>query len=337
MRNSKITIDDIAAKSGVSKMTVSRVINNKGSVSKKTAENVLRIMKKLDYHPNLIAQSLSSQKTATIGVLIPKTKQLFLDNYIAQILSGITDVAQQKNYRILVIPFDLDSEKGNQYLSVIKSKLVDGLILLKTKINDPFIDDLAEYGVPFILVNNKKIADNINFIDAENILGAKEAVKYLFSKGHKKIAFIAGSMDETNSKDRFKGYKEALKELGIPYLKEYVIYGDFNKDKAFTEVDKFLKLKKRPTAIFSSDDYMAIGAIEKIKSVGLSVPEDIAIVGFDNIELSGFIKPSLTTIKQPMYEIGRSAVEVLLDLVAKKKVPPIRNMLKTELIKRDSA
>lgn len=336
MQNQKVTMDDIAAKAGVSKMTVSRVINNHPFVSKKTADNINRVMKELDYHPNLIAQSLSSQKAMTIGVIIPKTTQLFLDNYIAQVLSGITDIAQQKNYRILLMPFDPNDVTGNYYISLVKSRLIDGIILLKTKIDDPFIDDLAEFGFPFILVNNKRIDKKVSFIDSENVKGAKQAVNYLYSKGHKKIAFIAGSMDETNAKDRFIGYKEALKSLGLPFHQNYVVYGEFCKDKAYKEVGKLLELKNRPTAIFSSDDYMAIGAIEKIKNAGLSVPNDIAIVGFDDIEIGSFTQPSLTTIQQPMYQIGKQSFENLLLLMNNKKKAPIRIMLKTELIIRDS-
>ena len=332
-----ITITDIANKANVSRMTVSRVLNNSGPVAQETAEKIKSIMKELNYHPNLIARSLSSQRTLTIGVIIPKTEKLFLDNYIAQILSGVTDIAQRSNYRIMLIPVNHSKEEEGDYINFVRSKLFDGLILLKTKTNDPHLSELARSGFPYILVNYRKFGDNFNFVDSENIKGAELAVEHLANKGHKKIAFVAGSMDEVNARDRLKGYKNILKKYGLPFRDDYIIYGDFNKETAFENSKKLLELQDRPTAIFCSDDYMALGVIEQIKKYNLSVPKDIAVVGFDNIEIGGFSKPALTTIKQPMYEIGKTSSEALLALIKKTKKSPIRIMLKTELIIRESA
>ena len=331
-----ITITDIANKANVSRMTVSRVLNNSGPVAQETAEKIKSIMKEMNYHPNLIARSLSSQKTLTIGVIIPKTEKLFLDNYIAQILSGVTDIAQRNNYRIMLIPVNHSRGEEGDYLNFVKSKLFDGLILLKTKTNDPHLAELARSGFPYIVVNYRKFGDNFNFVDSENIKGAELAVEHLISRGHKKIAFVAGSMDEVNARDRLKGYKNVLKKYGLPFKDEYIIYGDFNKETAFENSKKLLELQDRPTAVFCSDDYMALGVIEQIKKYNLSVPKDIAVVGFDNIEIGGFSKPALTTVKQPMYEIGKTSSEALLALIKKTRKSPIRIMLKTELIIRES-
>ncbi len=332
-----ITITDIANKANVSRMTVSRVLNNSGPVAQETAEKIKGIMKEMNYHPNLIARSLSSQKTLTIGVIIPKTEKLFLDNYIAQILSGVTDIAQRNNYRIMLIPVNHSREEEGDYLNFVRSKLFDGLILLKTKTNDPHLTELAKSGFPYILVNYRKFGDNYNFVDSENIKGAELAVEHLYKKGHRKIGFIAGSMDEVNGRDRLKGYKNILKKYKLPIKDEYIIYGDFNKETARENSKKLLELKDRPTAIFSSDDYMALGVIEQIKMYKLDVPKDIAVIGFDNIEIGEFSKPALTTVKQPMYEIGKTSSEALLGLIKKIKKSPIRLMLKTELIIRESA
>jgi DNA-binding LacI/PurR family transcriptional regulator len=331
-----ITITDIANKAKVSRMTVSRVLNNSGPVAPETAEKIKSIMKELNYHPNLIARSLSSQKTMTLGVVIPKTEKLFLDNYIAQILSGVTDIAQENNYRIMLIPVNHSGEEGD-YLNYVRSKLFDGLILLKAKLNDPYLTKLAKSGFPYLMVNYRKFGDNYNFVDSENIKGAELAVEHLHSMGHKKIAFVAGSMDEVNGRDRLKGYKNILKKYKLPFKDDYVICGDFNKEIAYEESKKLLNLKDRPTAIFCSDDYMALGVIDQIKNYKLSVPKDIAVIGFDNIEIGEFSKPALTTVKQPMYEIGKTSSEALLALIKKTKKSPVRIMLKTELIIRESA
>ena len=333
----KININDIAKKANVSKMTVSRVLNNNGPVALKTRENIIKIMKELNYQPNLIARSLSSNKTMTIGVVIPKTEKLFLDNYIAQILSGITDIALENNYRIMLVPVkSIEGDEGC-YLNYARSKLFDGLILVKTKTDDKYLNKLADSGFPFVVVNYRKNNKNINYVDSENINGAEKAVDFLISKGHRKIAFVMGSVNETNANDRISGYKKALNKNKIKFNENYVIYGDFNKEKAFSESKKLLKLKTRPTAIFCSDDYMAIGVIEQIKEQGLSIPKDIAVIGFDDIELCKYTIPTLTTVAQPLYEIGKSSAKVLLEIISKETKPPVRKMLKTELIIRESA
>lgn len=331
-----VTIADIAKKAKVSKMTVSRVLNNHKHVAGATAERVKRVMSELEYHPNLVARSLSSQRTMTIGVVIPKTEKLFLDNYIAQVLSGVTDIAQENNYQIMLIPVSHPGKDNGDYLKYVRSKLFDGLILLKAKVNDSNLSALAESGFPYIMVNYRKFGDSYNFVDSENVKGAEYAVEHLYGKGHRKIAFVAGSMDEINARDRFKGYRNVLEKHSLPFREEYVIYGDFNRETAYENSKKLLDLADRPTAIFCSDDYMALGVIEQIKNHGLSVPKDIAIVGFDNIEIGEFSKPALTTVNQPMYEIGKSSIEALLALIKNVRKNPIRIMLRTELIVRES-
>jgi LacI family transcriptional regulator len=332
-----ITIYDIAKKANVSSMTVSRVINGSGPVAPKTAEKIKKIIEKHNYHPNLIARSLSSRRTKTIGVIIHQTEKVFLDNYIAQVLSGVSDVARQNDYRIMLLPVRKSVTDKYSYVNMVKSRLFDGLVLLKTSLNDHALPNLAESGFPYVLVNYRTNKHSYNFVDAENIKGAELAMDYLYEKGHRKIAFVKGSMNETNAVDRFIGYKKQLKKYKIPFRDELVIQGDFTRDTAYKNAAEILKLKNKPTAVFCSDDYMALGVIERIKSAGLSVPEDIAVVGFDDIEIGEFTRPTLTTIKQPMYEIGKSAFEALTVLISKKHKAPVSIMLKTELIKRESA
>ncbi len=215
--------------------------------------------------------------------------------------------------------------------------MFDGLIFLKSKINDTQLPELAKSGFPYIMVNYRKFGNNINFVDSENVKGAELALEHLYSKGHRRIAFVAGSMDEINARDRFKGYKNIVKKYKLPFIEEYIIYDDFNKETAYENSRKLLDLKERPTAVFCSDDYMALGVIEQIKNYKLSVPDDIAVIGFDNIEIGEFSKPALTTVKQPMFEIGKTSSEALLALIKRTKKSPVRLILKTELILRESA
>ena len=333
----KVTIDDIAKKANVSKMTVSRVLSGKGPVAKKTSARIKQIIDELDYQPNLIARSLSSKKSMILGVIIPKIEHMFLDNYIAQILSGVTDIAIQNNYRIMLCPVEIKEDRNTDYLNLARSKLFDGMILLKTKDNDPNIPVLADAGFPFVLVNYKRYSKNINFVDSQNYKGAKIAVEYLHESGHRDIAFVAGTMDETNAKDRLKGYQDAMTDLGLSYDDDRIVYGDFNKKTAYQEAVKFFKRRKKPTAVFCSDDYMAIGVMERIKEEGLSIPDDVAVVGFDDIELAAYVKPALTTIRQPIYKLGKTAAEVLLKLINGDQKKAIHKLLNVELVKRASA
>jgi DNA-binding LacI/PurR family transcriptional regulator len=315
-------------------MTVSRVFSEKNNVSEKTSKKIKKIAQKIGYHPNLIARSLSNRKSMTIGVFVPKTRHLFLDIYITQILSGISDVTQEHDYRLMLFPIDYKKEKSDLYLSIARSHLVDGIILIKTKVNDKRIDDLKAINFPYVLVNHRN--NSYNFVDASNIKGAKLAIEHLYNLGHRKIAFVAGSLDETNAIDRLNSYKKTLKTLGLSFNKEWIINGEFSNETAFEKSKILLTSKQLPTAIFCSDDYMAIGVMERIKEFGLSVPKDISIFGFDDIEISSYINPSLTTIRQPMSKIGEKSAELLLDLIHKKRTPPIHEFLDVELITRQS-
>jgi len=333
----KTTIADIAKRANVSKMTVSRVLNGKGHVAQSTINKVKKVIEDVGYQPNLLARGLASKRTMFLGVIIPKIEHMFMDNYIAQIISGVTDVSIENKYRIILCPVDPDGEQnGMEYLNLARGKMLDGMILLKTKFNDTNIPILAESGFPFVLVNHKRYSQNVNFVDSQNTKGAKMAVEYLYNKGHRKIAFVAGSLDETNAKDRLKGYEEAIKIFKLQYRDEWIINGDFDKEKAYREAEKLLNHQEKPTAIFCSDDYMAIGVIDRIKEYGLSVPDDIAIVGFDDIEIGAYIKPSLTTIRQPIYDLGKSAAETLLKIINKEQNTPVRKLLNVELVQRES-
>ncbi len=332
----KTTISDIASKAGVSRMTVSRVLSGNGPVAEETAKKIKSIMAEMNYQPNLIARSLSIRKSMNLGVLIPKTEQLFLDNYIAQVLSGVSDIAQENDYRIMLVPVNQSCSEKGSYINYARSNLFDGIILVKAKINDPNLPELAESGFPFILVNYRKNEHGYNYVDSENVKGAELAMEHLYEKGHRKIAFVEGTKEETNSRDRLKGYKNSLKKFGLEYREEYVICGEFEKEIAYERSESLLNLVERPTAIFCSDDYMALGVIERIKTYGLSVPNDIAVIGFDNIEISQFSRPALTTVRQPIYEIGKTAATALLNIIGNKISQPVRKILKTKLIIRES-
>ena len=331
----KVTITDIARKAGVSKMTVSRVINKTGTVASQAQEKIEKLIKEMNYHPDQIARSLSSKKTRTIGIVIPKKEKIFMDNYIAHVLSGVSEVLKDRDYRIMLFPIDVDNEF--EVLNLAQGNLVDGLVLLKISDRDKYVSHLSESSLPCIRINNRVDDDKVNFIDSENIKGAKLAMEYLYRKGHRKIGFVCGKLDETNGMDRFVGYKESLDDLGLKYIEDWIIQGEFDKDIAYEHTEKILRLTNRPTAIFSSDDYMALGVIEKLQEKGYQVPGDFAVIGFDDIDIASILKPALTTIRQPMHELGSEAAMLLLKLIDKKIKPPIKKYLDVRLIVRETS
>jgi DNA-binding LacI/PurR family transcriptional regulator len=337
MKINKITLNDIADLTGVSAMTVSRVVSGKGIVAEPTKQKILKTIEQLDYKPNLIARSLSSQRTMTIGVIIPKTKQVFLDNYIAQILSGVMTVVKQQDYRLMIYPVEEHEKSHNLYLDIVKSKLLDGFIMLKPRINDANLESLIDFGFPTILINHRTIDKRVNFIDTKNVEGAKIAVKYLFEKGCRDIAFVSGSIEESNGVDRLNGYKEAMLQLGLPLNPKWIIDGNFDAGRAYQEVDRLLEAKTIPDAIFCADDYMAISVMERVIERELSVPDDIAVIGFNNIDIAKYTRPALTTIKQPLLMMGKLAAESLIALIERTSLPPIQKLLDLQLIVRESA
>jgi LacI family transcriptional regulator len=333
----KITLADIAKKANVSKMTVSRVLGGKGPIAAETRRRVMRIIDEMGYHPNLIARSLASRRSMILGVIIPWKERLLLDNYVAQVLSGVMDAARNHHYRILLCPVEIRREDDQQYLNIARTRLLDGMILVQTKMDDPSIDALAGMGFPFVLVNQRRYSRLCSFVDSQNIKGAQTAVRHLHGLGRREIACVAGSMDETNARDRLQGYRKAMKELGLPVREDWIVYGDFDQETAFQESLRLFSGVRRPTAVFCSDDTMAIGVVKRILDLGLRIPGDVAVVGFDDIEPASYVQPALTTIRQPMAGLGRASVDLLLELISGKQKAPVRRMLPTELVRRESA
>ncbi len=337
MNSKKITIADIAARAGVSAMTVSRVLSGNAPVARNTEKRIRKIIAELGYQPNWLARSLSRKKSLILGVTVPQQEQVLMDNYIAQVLSGITDVAQQADYRILIIPFDPIQGAEDEYVQWARSKLIDGLILLKTIMGDTRIEQLAATEFPFVLINHKYRNDRVNFVDTRNVSGARKAVHYLFAKGYRKIAFVAGNLKESNAFDRLRGFKEAMHKLNLEIRKEWIIPGWFDQQAAYIESQRLFRNSDIPDAVFCSDDYMAIGVIRRAQETGIIVPRDLAVMGFDDIELAQYVYPSLTTVHQPLTRLGRKATQILLQLIDGSRIPPIHEFMQVDLIERESA
>ena len=322
-------IHQVAKEAGVSVATVSRVLNRHSSVSPKTRTRVEAVIEKLNYKPNMLGRNLRSSRSSLILALIPSTS----NPYYTHIVTGIENEAITNNYNIMLCTTDSNEEREDMYFEMVKHKLVDGVISVDP--SAPFHQKiLTDARYPVVLCGEFEGNDMVPSVGIDNKTAAYRAVKHLISIGHRKIALINSNIHTASLREQ--GYLKALEEHNIPYNPAWVIHSDLVLQKTSQPIRELLLMKDRPTAVFAVSDTIAISTLKTIKDCGLSAPEDIAVVGFDNIEFSYMTNPSLTTISQPMKEMGEQAVRLLLHKIQspKKKMKSI--ILDHELIIRES-
>lgn len=329
-----VTIRDVAKQAGVSTTTVSHVINQSRFVSATAARRVQRAMRDLKYQPNAVARSLRRKHTRTLGLVLPDSASPFF----AEVARGIEDFAFRQGYNVLFGSSDHDLEKENAYLRVFIEKQVDGMIFVAAGESTRNIEQLQAERLPLVLVDREFKNVHADYVVADNRRGGFLAAEHLIQIGHRRIACIAGPSPNTPSADRVTGYRDALKAYHIPFDPKLVRRGDFQAHTGFAAARFFITRKSnRPTAIFACNDMMALGALGAIYTAGLSVPEDIAVVGFDDILLASYAAPPLTTVRQPKYEMGQLAAQILLERISRQeKGGEKRHLLPTQLIVRQS-
>ena len=331
--------NDVAKMAGVSGATVSRVFNAPETVNKATKEAVLSAAEELGYHPNAIASNFVKGRSGNIGIIIPQIPNvhIFSVYYFSEILSGIGAALEDKGYDLLLFFHNIDEKEADNYLRFFNRGKVDGCILLGTKRNDCGLLTLRDAGFNFCLINNYIVDSAISFIDVDNITGSRQAVKHLISLGHRNIAFLNGPDCFTNSIDRLEGYKYELMENGIEFIGENVLHGNYGRKSGFEAAEELLKLKKRPTAVFCANDRMAAGLVQAFKEKGVNIPEDIAIVGYDDSDIARLVEPAMTSVRVPFYELGRRcAVEFCNQLNSEVK-DKFGIFMKPELVIRESS
>jgi LacI family transcriptional regulator len=325
------TIRDVARKANVSIATVSRVVNNNPhKVSKATRKRVLKAIQGFDYRPNALAKSLLFKKTMTIGIIIPDIS----NPYYAEIVRGIQDVADQHGYAVMLQNTDRKEERIVKYIYLLREKAADGIIFSGGIIHSEEISTaLKELRERVVVIGRHKVDFPAVLVD--NLGGSAQAIHHLIDLGHKRIGFISGPDKSTTAKDRLKGYRNALEQRGYPFDKSFVRQGDLTPRSGYLAARELLMQKNRPTAVFAANDQMAFGTISAAQEIGLNVPDDLAVVGFDNIPLSSYFKPSLTTVEIPMYSIGVAAMGMLVDLISLKNIERAR-WFETKLLVRGS-
>lgn len=332
-----MNLDDIARKAGVSRATVSRVINNKGYVSPKTRARVAEVIEREGFTPNPVARMLVTQRTQTIGIVIPHIPNALFDEsrYFSAVLQGITQVTHERDYGVLLWLEQPGDNENRFYKRILQSRLMDGLLLASTFTDAQLPSRLLETGMPFTMVDcPAQDDDKITYVTIDNQRAARQVVEHFVSLGCRKIATITGSLRHTDGIARHEGYRRALEEFGIPYNPDLVVESDFSFTMGYQGMKQLIG--RDFNALFASSDMVATGAIKAIREAGLRVPEDIAIVGFDDLPTSLSVSPHLTTIHQPIQQKGARAAELLLDMIEGKQSAPVHEILPTHLVVRDS-
>jgi DNA-binding LacI/PurR family transcriptional regulator len=314
------TIKDVAKYAGVSPATVSYVINNNSSeVGYLTQQKVLEAIKTLNYHPNVNARILKSKITRNIGVILLHTeiKQLLLDPWTMQLLAGILDVSRELGYSIL-IDFIVEWNEEN-YARIFWQKKTDGTIILGAAIADKIFEKVTVDGVPHLFIDRYTDDTKSNCVCVDNEGGARKAVQYLASLGHRKIAYIGGTEEFSSGLYRKKGYCETMGELNLPVDSDYICSGKWSEESGYDSLIRLFALDSPPTAVFCANDRIAIGVLRAAQDKKINVPGQLSVIGFDNSQFSAFTTPTLTTLAVPIYEIGKFAANQIIAINKGKK------------------
>jgi LacI family transcriptional regulator len=331
-RPRNVTIVDVARAAGVSYSTVSRVLNGYEFVRESTRQKVLAAADQLGYVANLSARSLAGGRSQIIGVVVPG-----LDNgYIGEIVRGIDEELARVNYDLMLYTTHRRLGKEGQYVSAIANGLADGLLLIVPLVPDEILKALPQIDFPHVMIDQSEPSNTSMVVDATNWQGAYDGTSYLIGLGHRRIGHITGTPELTSAGERIDGYRAALRDHGIAYDAQLVVEGDFYHGGGMAGAAALLDLPERPTAIFAANDLSALGAMEVIRAHGLRMPEDMSVLGFDDIPHAQIAYPKLTTVRQPLAQMGRVAVRLLLDQIEQPGRPTRRVTLATELVIRDS-
>lgn len=327
-----ITIIDVAKEAGVSYATVSRVLNNDPHVKPDTRNRVIRSVTRLGYTVNQQARTLAGGRSNVIGLLVPDLGT----GYIGEIIRGIDEELSAAQYDLMLYTTHRRKTKESVYVASLTQGMADGLLLVLPRDPAEYLSSLRLRHFPYVLIDHQGIGEMESAVGATNRQGGFEATHYLIGLGHRRIGFITGWPDLGCSRDRLEGYRSALIAHDIAIDPALIREGDFNQPTGYQAARELLGLAEPPTAIFASNDVMAFGVMEAVRDRGLRIPEDVSIVGFDNIPQSEHVRPQLTTIEQPLAEMGREATRRLLALISNPDLPLTRSELPTKLVVRAS-
>ncbi len=331
-----VGLKDVARYAGVSASTVSRVLAGKSYVSDQTRQRVMEAVRALDYRPNALAQSLKMGNSNTIALMIPSIQNLIFPD----ITRGVEDAARRAGYTVVLCNTDEDVEVEKNYINKLRTRLIDGFIVASAMPNASHILRLREEGFPVVLTS-RHYGEDVDAVIIDNVQAAYEATKYLIRTGHQKIAMALGRIELPIYAHRLQGYRQALEENGLPYDESWVIHETTGTASFYSLTMDMLRKRGKPDAIFASSDPKAYVIMRALHDAGLRIPDDVSVMGIDNVEMSSLVAPPLSTVAQPLYEIGRLAAQKLFRQIANKEqtgqmAPPQIDVLPTDLIIRKS-
>ncbi len=320
--------------SGVSRSTVSRVLNGDPNVKDQTRERVQNIIQRIHFQPNLAARGLAAGHTRVLGLVIPiGVSAIFADPYFPLLIQGVATACNSLEYSVML--WLAEPEYVRKTISqIIYNGIVDGVIVSSMQMDEPLIEDLCDSGRPFLTIGRSVTQERINYVDVDNRSGAYQAVSHLLRNGRRRVAAITGPSNTISSQDRYQGYLDAMHERAIPVHAELTAEGEYSDTTGYLSMRHLLE--HRPDAVFVFSDAMAIGAMRAIGEADLRIPQDIAVIGFDDIPSAATSKPPLTTVRQPIQRTGSVAAEMLIDLIEHPGPQPRRILLPTELVIRSS-
>ncbi|KAF0815956.1 MULTISPECIES: catabolite control protein A [unclassified Cytobacillus] len=312
-----VTIYDVAREANVSMATVSRVVNGNPNVKPATRKKVMEVIDRLGYRPNAVARGLASKKTTTVGVIIPDISSTFF----AELARGIEDIATMYKYNIILSNSDQNIEKELHLLNTMLGKQVDGIVFMGGNITSELVEEFEKSPVPIVLAGSIEETGKIPSVNINYEQAAFDVTKSFIEKGHKDVALVVGPLREPINQDKkLAGYKRALEEAEVSFRDELVVEGDYTYDSGIEAFEKLLEADPRPTAIFAGSDEMALGIVHGAEDKGYDVPKDFEIISSDNTRLTLMVRPQLTSVVQPLYDIGAVAMRLLTKLMNKESV-----------------
>ncbi|MCL4514289.1 MAG: LacI family transcriptional regulator [Firmicutes bacterium] len=327
------TIRDVAQKAGVSVATVSRVVNDRPGYSAETRNKVLRVIEELGYQPNALARGLVSKRSRTVGVLIPNISSMVA----SEMLKGIEDAAHTIGQSVIVCNTDNNGERTLEYLQVLKEKQVDGIIVVSAPITPLYHQKFGEMQVPVVLVSTRYHDGNLPFVKVDDEKAAYHATAYLIKKGHEEIGMIAGSKDDRIAGiPRVEGYRKALSDHGIPIRDQYITYGNFGFQSGMAGLERLLEAAPEITAIFCASDEMAAGALSLAHRRGIEIPDRLSLIGYDDSQLAEMTIPPLTTLRQPLCQMGQEGLTMLMAMIEEGKRTIHSKILPYTIVERET-
>ncbi|MEK7409570.1 MAG: LacI family DNA-binding transcriptional regulator [Acidobacteriota bacterium] len=306
------SIKDIAVATGVSHSTVSRALQDSPLVNRETAEKIRRAAQHMGYRASAVARGLATSKTRTIGVVVTT----IADPFVAEVVSGIEEAANDHGYSVFLANSNAEPEREIKVVHSFGERRVDGIVVTASRVGALYVPILSEMRVPIVLINNQHPGEFLHSVMIANVEASREAVNHLIKLGHRLIAYLGDRFGHQSDTERFAGYRQALEQADLPFLPELIAHGDGRPEGAERATQKLLALPEPPTAVFCYNDMSALGALKRIRAAGLRVPEDISLVGFDDLFVAEYTDPPLTTVRQPKRHMGRLAMETLLKLMA---------------------